>query len=269
MNKKLLLLMLALVCILCFLTSCGRLMEDTIGDALMVEAITAIENRDINMLISLLLPEVKESEGFGDQVEQIFNYFTGQMIYWEKISQNTNNFRSGEGTTTTVSSVYRITTNDDIYIVSQIRREFPSGESGILGFHLTRDEGLMIDIPIGHLRDWRDFNLFHWITLLLNILAYTVIAVTLIHCIKNRLRYKLLLILLIFTQVGMGITNFPWMSGFNTNISILNRSILLTTGDGFRVLILIPLGAILYWFIYKKFKKEIIKESVSELDIEY
>lgn len=268
MNKKPLLLLLALVCMLCFLTSCSPLMEDPVGDELMVKAITALENRDLDMLKSLFLPEVAESEEFDAQVEQMLIFFTGHMTSWEKISQNTTSFSSSEGTTTTISSVHRITTDDGIYIVSQTRREFPSGESGLFGFSLTKEEGGMIDRPVGHLRDWRDFNSLHWIILLLNILTYTLIAVTLIHCIKNKLRRKFLLALLIFTQVGMGITNFPSVVGTSVYINILSRSILLITSDGFRLVILLPLGAILYWIIYKRFKNETTNENSSELNAE-
>lgn len=249
--KRRFLLIIVLVGISFVLISCDSLMEDPVGDALMLEAITSIENRDTDILKSLFLQEVTERDGFDEQIELIINNFTGSMISWEKVSQHTTRVTGSQGSTT-VNAVYRVTKDTGVYVVLQTRREFPTGESGLSRFTLSRDE--QPARPVGYLSDWRDFNIFNWMLLLLNVLTYATIVMTLVHCIRSKLRNKLPLAILILVQGGVSVTNLPTMFRVNFAINILNRSILLTTDSGFTLVILLPLGAIIYWFIRKKFE---------------
>jgi len=176
------------------------------------------------------------------------------MVSWEKVSWHRSRFTTTEGTSTTITSIYRITTDYGTYIITQISRELPSGEFGLWGFHITDD--IASNQTARYQGDWT-------ITLL-NILTYGLILAMLIHCIKSKLRLKLLLILLIFVQGGFSITNSTTGGMLLFMVRIFDHSSFLAYDDGLQIIILLPLGAIIYWFIHKKFKKEIIEKSVDE-----
>ena len=265
MSAKSSFFLLVLFSMFFILAACGNMisamLENPVEDERMLQVVAAIENSDIDRLRSLFLVEVAESENFDAGIEQILYYFTESMIYWETVSRNTTSVRSNEGTQTTVTSVYRITTDDGTYRITQVSRVLPSGESGLLVFNLRVDDFANLQ-PVGRLSDWQDFNSFHWIILLLNVFTYAMIVVTLIHCIKNKLRRKFLLILLIFLQGGFAIANLPLVFSVRGMINIFSRSVLLQHVNGFELVILLPSGAIIYWIIYKKFKKETVTESI-------
>jgi len=260
-----------MVSILCGLTACRNSFGNTVGDEFLVKMITAFEYQDLDTVKSLFLPNIVEYEGFNDGLEMILSYYTGYMTSWERTSQHTTRLRGREGDTSTTVSVYQVTTNDDTFRIRQTHRELPSGESGIIAFNIVRAEELAQSQRVGHLSDWRVFNFYHWAILLLNILAYIFILVTLIHCIKNKLRRKALLILLILVQSGFSIIQSSVVFRVNfTFLTIFSRSILLVSTDGFELLFLLPLGAIVYWIIYKRFKEADIQsvESLSSTELE-
>ena len=141
MSAKSSFLLLVLFSMLFILTACGNtisdILEDPAEDELMLQAVAAIESSDIDKLRSLFLTEVAESENFNAGAEQLLYYFTGSMVYWERVYRNVSRIRSNRGTQTTVTSVYEITTDDGIYRITQVSRVLPSGESGLLRFNVS------------------------------------------------------------------------------------------------------------------------------------
>jgi len=65
--------------------------------------------------------------------------YSGSMISWEKTAQRADAIRSTSGNSVTVNATYRVTTDDGVFTVSQIRRELPSGEAGLSRFSISRE----------------------------------------------------------------------------------------------------------------------------------
>ena len=145
MRKQFILRVLLLGLMVAVLASCTtrswdtRLLEDAVGDALLERAISAIESEDVDALRGLFLPDVASSDEFEEQAELMMATYAGSMISWEKTTQRSDTFRSASGTSATVNATYRVTTDDGVFVVNQIRRELPNGESGLSRFSISRE----------------------------------------------------------------------------------------------------------------------------------
>lgn len=166
---------------------------------------------------------------------------------------SSSNISDGTGNTT-VSSVYEMTTQNGRLIVS-IRM---NSQIGLTSFHITPYENTVYHYT-GTLDTLDGASAAQWVFLLLNVVVIGLEVFSLVDCCRQKFQKKTFWIVLLalgFITVGATIST----TGFRVNLNVAwltDYSALIFYGSGAATIrLMLPMGAILYWFQRKKLLKE-------------
>ncbi|MDL2236324.1 DUF5104 domain-containing protein [Christensenellaceae bacterium OttesenSCG-928-K19] len=260
--RKIYSITLLMIILILLLTSCNtnELMHDPTSDEWMLQTVQALQDDDKSRLKELWLPEVisSDEEALNLGIESVFSYYSGTMQSWEKISQNTQIHTSQEGQVKVVDCLYRIVTENKNFVIEIIRQEQSNGEFGIIGLQIvTEQEYVAQTVPTGYLKDWSEFTETQWALTIYSFCCYAFIIITLINCIRTKVKYKPLFIILVFVQISFGYTMMQGQFNVNFMINVFGlSSMLIYESGGIIFQLFLPIGAVLYWILRKRFKKE-------------
>ena len=253
-KKSLLLCVIIILSGIILLPGCGTLKvdaSDPITEELMLQALDAIQNDDIDGFKALFKEDVL-TEGFTAKFAELQSYYRGEVVSYEAVSKNTN-ITSGKESRKTVTCVYQVDTTLDNYLVSVTRIE--EGEISLLqGFTIVLNEEYTESVtPSGHFSDKAQYTSLQWVLFSLNFLAYGFVAFTITRCLRDKIRYKALFVIISLLQIVFSVTVSSSSFFINFTITPIGLAGQLVYPAGETVTsILIPLGALIYWVIRKK-----------------
>lgn len=243
------------------------LLADPVAEELMVEALEAIKNGDEEGFRILFDKDVlPKGEDFSAAFAQMKEYYGGEIVSWEAVSQTRATYPSQrEEPYKTVTIVYDLVTDLDTYRVVVTRVE-SEGQSRLFRLEIGRSEEYAAAVtPIGYLSDITRFTGLQWTLLLTNILAYGFVLVTVVRCLRDKIRRKPLYIILSLIQITFYKAASPVFSQFNFMFTPMGfASHLVYPNGGTATTVVFPLGALIYWMIRKK---RIRRVSQSENDV--
>lgn len=249
MRKKLLLLSIVIVMALLSLSGC-MFLKDNEMDALLSEALNAVQAEDYDKLASMLSKGAREElNGSVVPFEDMHKIFHGTVRNYTAIERNIrSDTHRGELRILTKSSRYIVTTDEGTFEVL-LSMVSSAENSGITQFQITpRSASFMSSI-------FPQFNSAgSWLMLVFSLLVLIFRIVTTVSAVKSNIKMKPLWIALIWiAQSGFCITSTP--NRFHFSIQLINAffsGFQSLAGGGFSLTVLLPVGAILYWILRKK-----------------
>lgn len=237
-------------------SGCGTLKidaSDPMTEDLMFKALEAIRTDDEEGFKALFAEEMLPTgEEFSAAFSKLQSYYRGEVISFKAVSKNTHT-NSGAKPSKTITCVYQVDTNVDKYFISAIRAE--DGEMSLL-YGLTvvlKDEYTEANTPGGFFGDITQFTNVQWILMLTNFIAYGFVAFTIVRCLRDKIRRKVLFVIVSLLQIVFTVTIGP--NSFFVNLMVtpvgFARQLLYPT-EGTVTAILIPLGALIYLGIRKR-----------------
>ena len=268
-NRTLLIIVLFIVVLL--LSGCGllqanatKMVSDPMSEALMLKALDSLNNNDKESFRALFEKGVlPEGEEFSSMFTQIHKYYRGVIVSWEAKSKDTYTNNNAEPHKI-VTCVYAVNTNIDAYLISITRVE--SGEQNLiraLNIVLSNDYKAAVT-PTGYLSDIGHFSAFQWILLITNILVYGFIVFTIIKCLRDNIRRKVLFVIISIVQIAFTASIGPgsFHVGFSVTVAAFASQMVYPDGGTITTVVL-PLGAFIYWGLRKKLIYDNIRSSWS------
>lgn len=259
--KKFLLILLTITLILFVFTGCEAFLASMMDEFTNPEEVSA-SNALIQMIFengtddigSHLHPDNNEAE-FMLSITQIKSQINGDYVSSEPVYKGINKTTTNSVLTEEYAATYLITTTTKEYYVHTTWLVNSSGK-GIST--ITVEEALSDD------------NIFNMILKGFSILAIIFTIVTLIVCIKTKMRMKgLFIALIVVLNTGLTITI---VNGFHFNFDFIFKfvSSYLSNSQGFSLSIGLPIGSLLFWINRNRFKGDDPKKSIMNLiaDIE-
>ena len=196
-------------------------------------------------------------DGMHTYVEGVADY-TLEPIYYH--------YTTKDGTET-IQMTYRMTAGGRNFIVTALKTE---GLAGLSGVHMAPEEQTSLHYT-GTPGRMAGANLVQWAVLVLGVLAWVFVIWMVVDCSRRKIRLKALwLVLIILGAVILTLTvDGDFRMGFNIGLH-LRLSSLICYGDGSMELsLVIPLGAIVYFFRRKKLTKpEPLPEMIDPVETE-
>jgi hypothetical protein len=230
-------------------SSCQPIPPDTETDELMLTVLETVLNDKQEEFYSLFWQDVlsQDAEERTLAFGQMRDYFNGEIVSWDRLSL----YKHTAPQVVTVNCVYQVVTDYDTYHVQIIRRA-TNGESLVWSFNIARAEhDLTQTAPIGRLSDISQFTFFQWILFISNILMCGFITLTIIRCVRDKIKRKALFVIMTIVQFAFSLSVG---SGVHTRFMIAPLSFAqhLVFPDGTTITtVTLPIGAIVYWLIRK------------------
>ncbi len=242
-------MLMVIVMVLLSFSGCMFLKDDEM-DALLTEALNAVQAEDYDKLTSMLSEGAREQlNGSVVPFEDMHETFHGTVKNYMALGRNIqSNSYNGGPRVLTKAFRYTVTTSEGTYEV--LLASMSSAEdSGITQFQITpRSASFMSSI-------FPQFNSAgSWLMLVFSLLVLVFRIVTTVSAAKSNIKMKPLWIALIWiAQSGFCITSTPYRFHFSIQfINIFFSGFQSLAGGGFSLTVLIPVGAILYWILKKK-----------------
>lgn len=208
----------------------------------MLDALIADDFQTAYSLVSRLCTE-EEFKPIFAQMQELFR--SADTYELSLLSIHTNSTISGGQKSSSVSSVYELTTKSEKLIVS-VRID---DQTGMNSFYLTPYEYTDYYYT-GTLENMKGTTGLQWGVLLLNVVVLGLVVFALVDCCRQKIRNKVLWILLLvlgFVTVGTTVS----ATGFRLNFHvgwITAYSALIRYGTGaVTVRLMLPVGAIIYF----------------------
>lgn len=249
MRKKLLLLSIVIVMALLSFSGC-MFLKDNEMDALLSEALNAVQAEDYDKLASMLSKGAREQlNGSVVPFENMHETFHGTVKNYMALGRNiqSDSYHGGPRVLTKAFR-YTVTTSEGTYEVL-LTVVSSAEDSGITQFQITpRSASFVSSI-------FPQFNSAgSWLMLVFSLLVLIFRIVTTVSAVKSNIKMKPLWIVLIWiAQSGFCITSTP--NRFHFSIQLINAffsGFQSLAGGGFSLTVLLPVGAILYWILRKK-----------------
>lgn len=235
------------------------------------QMISCIKNQDVESAYALLYPDAISEAEFETGFTELVSTYKGDSYTYQLSGINTkiNKINSNESTKT-VECRYKIDTEQDSYVVNIVYLE-DEGGAGFYNFSMqTYEQYIAYNTPTGKLPFFTGFNTVQWILLLLSFVFIAFTILTLINCIKSKIKMKplwIILILIIYIWVYLTIDlDGNMKTGFQVSLISYSRLLLYPSG-AVQFYFGLPLGSILYWILKKSLiKKEENNSAMSNFD---
>lgn len=231
------------------------------------QMISCIQNQDVEAAYALLYPNATSEADFKAGFSELVNTYKGEEYTYQLSGINTKfNKNNSNDSTKTVQCQYKIDTEQDSYVAEIVYLE-DDGGTGIYTFYMqTYAEYIDYITPAGKLPYFADFNAVQWILLAVSLVSIAFTIVTLINCMKSKIKVKplwiiLILILYLWFYFTVDIDGSIQM-GFQVSLILYSRLLLYPSG-AVQFYMGLPLGSILYWIL----KKVLIKKTKNNSDM--
>lgn len=248
MKKKCLLLALVVVTLLLSVCGCA-LGKDEAMDALLTEALTALQAEDYDKLTSMLSEDVREQLGGSTApLQEMHDVFRGTLQSRRTTGWNVkSNFINGAKVVTKEFS-YSVTTDEGTYHVL-LSTMSSAEDSGITQFQIAPQTAASPGNAF-----FQFFNAGSLAMLMFSLLVLAFCIITTVFAAKSNIKMKPLWIVLIWIlQSGFTVTSTNQSFHFGLElIKVSFSGYRALPGGGFSLTVLLPVGAILYWILRKK-----------------
>ncbi len=224
------------------------------------QMISCIKNQDAEAAYALLYPNAASEAKFEAGFRELVSTYQGEEYTYQLSGIHTkSNKINSNASTKTIECQYKIDTEQESYVVNIVYLE-DDGGAGIYTFSMkTYAEYMDYNTPIGKLPYFKEFNAVQWILLAVSLIFILFTILTLINCMKSKIKIKpLWMILIIIVYIWGYLTidfNGNIKMGFQVSLISYSRLLLYPSGV-VQFYFGLPLGSILYWIL----KKSLIKK---------
>lgn len=251
--KKTILLMTILVLCICILSGCTENILNSIEtkqeDSQMVQLFNSFEDCDYS-LVKEIMPVVSSIE----QEESfiiISDYIDGHVDDYKKIGYHYKTFIDNGIKTGYTQIVYKVDTEDMIYVVTLVLQQHEDSDAAISGFNVITFKEYQSN---GAVLNFDNFDIVQLLLLVFSAACFGLVVYALVVCIKSKIRSKALwIIIILLLYTGGSITYMPPSFSFKVLFIAFDISSLRKYLDGSSILtIIVPIGAILFLCLKKR-----------------
>ena len=234
------------------LSGCMFLKDDEM-DAVLTDALNAVQTEDYEKLSSMLSEETREKlNGSTAPFEDMHKIFQGTVTSSIALGRSIqSNSYNGGPRILTKAFRYTVTTSEGTYEVL-LTIVSSAEDSGITQFQIAPQAASLLGGIVPQLN-----SVGSWVMLVFSLLVLVFRIISTVSAAKSNIKMKPLWIALIWlAQSGFSLTCSP--RNFNFSMQLINpmfSAFQSFAGNGFSLTFLIPIGAILYWILRKKLTK--------------